>query len=304
MYLRCCQFTKKDLELARNPSLKARPKPLPASVFKLLGKFHDVEVARRTGVASLTVRRARKARGIPAASVSKQIAPYFRLLGKQSDQSISELSHLPAWVVGDFRRAKGIAPMTPRLPNKPLPARLRKLLGTQPDTALARRFGLPVYRVTASRRELGIPAFSMRALLRPTHLAQLGKAPDSEIAARAGVGQDCVFHVRVELGIPAYAPRSVSQPEARAVARHRGLTAEAAAKELRVSRETVMLARHREIVQTTGQNRQWSLPDAALKELGTQTDRELAQQFGVSARTIYRARLARDIPKVSANRPP
>lgn len=79
------------------------------------------------------------------------------------------------------------------------------LLGTDTDTAIAKRLGLPQYTVENKRRRLGIPGFLEP--WRPAEIALLGKMTDRRVAQRIVRSVEAVRTKRQKLGIPPFVAR-------------------------------------------------------------------------------------------------
>lgn len=84
------------------------------------------------------------------------------------------------------------------------------MLGTLPDTALARKLDLAVGTILKKRQALGISASRPPTPIdwSPAVIASLGKIPDGEIAKIYGMNILSVYKKRVELGIQCYARKS------------------------------------------------------------------------------------------------
>ncbi len=75
------------------------------------------------------------------------------------------------------------------------------LLGTLPDTEVARRTGRTVNAVRLKREELGIPNQAGNRW-RPEDITLLGRLPDREVARSLGRPLHAVTQKRCKLGIP------------------------------------------------------------------------------------------------------
>lgn len=76
-----------------------------------------------------------------------------------------------------------------------------RLLGTMPDTRVAKKIGFSAQIVSIRRHELGIPPYRRLDWTKADRL--LGKVPDSEVARIVGTTQPNVTYRRRKKGIPA-----------------------------------------------------------------------------------------------------
>jgi hypothetical protein len=81
------------------------------------------------------------------------------------------------------------------------PAEL-KLLGTMPDTAVARRTGHTFRSTSAKRRELGLAPARIRQLWTSAEVKLLGTMPDAQLARRLGRSPSAVASKREEVKLP------------------------------------------------------------------------------------------------------
>lgn len=287
-------------------AMKARRSKFPAKYVKVLGKKTDRQVAALAGVSSTTVFKMRTVRGVPPSNTPTSSVPrnaarakitpaHLKMLGKRIDSEIAALAGVSTKTIGDIRRRKGIAALgKDRIV---LPQAAIRKLGKCPDSEIAATLNVSPSFVSGYRRQLGIEAF--KPTLPADVIASLGKEPDIYISQRSGVSPDRLRKARHELGIALFNDRTRC-PLPKTNPKDAEATTPDLARALDISHESAMLAKHRLQLETTGTIERATLPAAAIKLLGKKTDRELASKFDVSARTIYRARVARGIKKFSA----
>jgi DNA-binding CsgD family transcriptional regulator len=191
------------------------------------------------------------------------------------------------------------------------PARLRKLLGTMPDAALAPRAGVHAKTVLRERQRSGIPPYRKK----PTAiewtermLALLGTASDQAVADELGLSPATVSKTRRRLGLPAFQPsssRAASFPWTKWAVAQLGTASDAeVAKRLGLSRTTVMLKRQELDIPTHKPALKpitWTAEMIAL--LGKVTDTEVARRFGIHQVSVLRKREELSIPPKQHGKP-
>lgn len=120
------------------------------------------EMATRTGKTTKTLRKMRKALGIPhfkpASIFTEEV---IKALGTAPDPVIAERFGIDRTHLSRTRFKLGIKPFSPvGRPGVSPPAGFEALLGTMPDTVIARRFGMSCTNVRQRRVARGIPAYN------------------------------------------------------------------------------------------------------------------------------------------------
>lgn len=132
------------------------------------------------------------------------------------------------------------------------------LVGTAPDSEVAKKLGVSRMMVGRKRNELNIPPYPKKACGHGRELpfewteealALLGTEPDMDVAMKLGISRQAVFRKRKLL--KRKAPRS--------------------------------------------QERKYKLPDEAVQHLGVMRDVDIAKQYGVPPDVVYNARRALNI---------
>lgn len=100
----------------------------------------------------------------------------------------------------EYRRGVDLPLISERLLGQEKP--WHSLLGTMPDSALARELGLSQSDVSRARRQLGIP--SSRARSRQQWVNLVGTKPDAALAQEYGVNTATVWAYRKGLEVPSY----------------------------------------------------------------------------------------------------
>jgi hypothetical protein len=142
----------------------ARKNPELLEMFTTIGLD---EMAKRTGKSKKTLRKIRKALGIPQfkpAYVFKPASVFteevIKALGTAPDPVIATRFGIERTYITKTRMKLGITPFTkPGRPPAPVPAELPTLLGKISDKAISKRFGMSPVTVRKKREEAGIPAY-------------------------------------------------------------------------------------------------------------------------------------------------
>lgn len=160
-------ITKKRLSLGIPPykdpdSTRTRGIYTP-EVIDTLSNHTDREIAAHLGVSKNAVKKKRKRLSIrKQASVAAQnldalfTPEVINLLGVISDVEIAKQLGCDSETVRSNRVKRGIEPV---IKMTTLPSEAYPLLGTMPDTEIAKTFKVGIYAVGNKRRSLGIPAF-------------------------------------------------------------------------------------------------------------------------------------------------
>lgn len=160
-------ITKKRIALGIAPyddpeSTRTRGLYTPA-VMATLGTSTDRAIAERLGVSKNAVTKKRQRAAIahfPDAEPQNLDGLFtpdvINLLGVVSDVKIAVMLECDSESVRARRIALGIAPVVKMTK---LPEEAYGLLGTMPDTAIAKKYGVGIYAVGNKRRSLLIPAF-------------------------------------------------------------------------------------------------------------------------------------------------
>ncbi|MFL1449180.1 hypothetical protein ACI77O_12365 [Pseudomonas tritici] len=146
------------------------------------------------------------------------------------------------------------ATITRKTPNQ-IPQAKIKLLGTESDALLARKYGVSLSALRSARDERNIQPAPNSDELSSEITQQLGQIPDCEPAKKSGYLERTISDTRKKLVIPP------SGPSAK-VGRPKGKT---------------------------------KLPPALISQLGMDSDGELARRFGLPRSTVRYARIARNI---------
>ena len=94
----------------------------------------------------------------------------------------------------------------PFLMVKPWTEQERRMLGTEPDRAVAQKLGRAWKSVIHERNSLGIPAVRIVPQWKEQETRLVGTEPDKVIAEKLGRTLRSVIHKRHALGLPSYAP--------------------------------------------------------------------------------------------------
>ncbi len=176
-----------------------------------LGRVSDLELAHRLGVAPVSVRTARKSRGIAQRGQAKPrgpIVPWDDVaeLGFRSDNEIAREYNVAPKSVAGARRRRQIPPFS-RTPTKDIDWD-EQPLGQQSDASLADELGVRSGTVRKARMARAIAPYS------PTkwnvdwnRVLELGERSDADIARELDVPPRLVRDARIERGIPAYSTR-------------------------------------------------------------------------------------------------
>lgn len=161
-----------------------------------LGRITDCEFAKRYGISSMMVRIRRDELGIRKYSPRRFIhwtPAMLRCLGRETDLAISQRYNLPDEVVSGMRHELGIpcAPVIRATKHPWSSPHMRKLLGSAPDTEIAKQLGVFPDTVRIHRSRMGIPAFR-KIVWTKVMLADLGTASDEVIAKRYGLSHSAV----------------------------------------------------------------------------------------------------------------
>ena len=150
------------------------------------------------------------------------------LLGTVPDHVIAARYGLtPDAVAGRRRRLKIPGVHQSTYVQRPAPAEVVALLGTAPDTEIARLTGRCARVICQLRKVRGIPAFvpevrimpkappQPRMTLPPEAVAILGLVSDAEVGRRTGIRTRTVQAIRTRMEIPAWAPtkREATKPK-------------------------------------------------------------------------------------------
>jgi hypothetical protein len=216
----------------------------------MLGTQSDASLSRLWGVSGTRIQAKRTQLKIPACPTPEWTADKTALLGTASDKELAKLWGFSAHKVSTRRTRLGIAAHHHKSPNTVWTPEMMALLGTDADSVIAARLNLPHTVVHKKRAQLGIKAaHATAAAFKWTDdtIALLGKHSDATIGKQLGIHHACVGDKRRLLGIKAYLPPHVKPPKART--------------------RTI-----------------WT--DAMLNKLGADTDRALAQLFGIGTKVV------------------
>lgn len=309
---------------AKIPPYKPYRTPIDGN---LLGTMGDAALAKKLKVCVRRVKRARVEAGIPPYRASSQPKQKGKPKPKPICLSVATTSStgLPRKLVDQVKAVELPKELevshrrvpTARVVGRPrqtanLPEAAIKLLGMVSDRELSARFGVPVGAVENTRQAAGIPTYrSIRGSLplqkiaarlceHPADKALLGSRPDPEVAKIFGVGPRHIARQRKLMGIPEFR-RTCWTPELLAllgtvsdaeVADRSGGTLTVAAVENKRHKLRIPICQASVHAKSGGA----ALPEAAIKLLGTISDRELAARFGVKASVVRNIRLDARIP--------
>jgi hypothetical protein len=182
------------------------------------------------------------------------------------------------------------------------------LLGTMPDSALAKKWGIPLSSVFYKRKTSKIPSF------RPSHekkwtsrnIRMLGKKSDQEIANLLGVKKTTVVKKRMSLGIESFARQSKLWREwsPDEIALLGSITDKEIAQRLNIAISSVTSKRMNMGIKSVHPRSpatkkrlnavMWTRRNISL--LGKIPDLKLAEMMGVNRKTIIKKRKALGVP--------
>ena len=200
--------------LLGNTTRKGRATAVVLAARDRLGTVRDRVLAAELGVSLPTVTTARESLGIPAYRVPKrttarQMAPAMvpwlarvhDRLGLVPDAVLAREAGVSRERVGQVRDKLGIPPLppgpTPVQTSTWLTDEVRAMLGTVPDSEVARKTGPTVSLIARTRKQLGISAATPHGSILDAWAYLFGTIPDSAIARVAGVSTPCVSVYRV-----------------------------------------------------------------------------------------------------------
>lgn len=132
-------------------------------VLASLGTGTDRAIAKRLGVSKEAVKKKRQRSAIPhypdaaPENLDHLFTPdVIALLGVESDVKIGQMLECDSESVRARRIALGIAPVVVMTK---LPEEAYGLLGTMPDTEIAKKYGVGIYAIRGARKKRGVPAF-------------------------------------------------------------------------------------------------------------------------------------------------
>ncbi len=188
-----------------------------AEIDKAIGTDSDSAIGLRFGISPRAVRTRRKNLGRTYETSSDPIKwtkTKVRLLGTMPDTELASKLDVKVYWIRQKRAELGIAAhVIPDLPESSsakektlvTPERI-KLLGTVPDTVLAKRWGVTGGNVTRIRNSLAIPPFNENKPIEWTKgmLNLLGEISDNKLAKMYEVSNMTVKLKRIELDIPPF----------------------------------------------------------------------------------------------------
>jgi hypothetical protein len=153
---------------------------------ELLGKEHDLVVARKTGRTLNAVRLHRGSLRIAAVpSPNLWTKKEMALFGTMTDSEIARRTKRDLWAVYAKRRKSGFAPCNPKW--KPWTKEDKALLGKMSDADVVRLTGHTAHSVKQVRCKLRIPCLNPKNIpWTAEHDALLGQLPDREVARVTG----------------------------------------------------------------------------------------------------------------------
>lgn len=180
-----------------------------------LGIKPDSEIAQQLDLAEKTVAHKRRSLGVaPYNSLSPSLKEQLvESLGSESDAKLAAKLEISMYRVGHARKKLQIASHREKNQFKWQKQHIQ-LLGTMPDSAIAKQLGISIAAVQAKRKQFNITAFNVHLAKKiPIHewteqeIALLGTKPDQDLAKELGKGQTAVGNKRRKLGITSYEER-------------------------------------------------------------------------------------------------
>ncbi len=299
------------VEIERQPIARKRFR-CPARLVALLGEAPDETLGKKFGISGTKVRRERIRRGISAFRPRRPDVVWtdemIASLGADSDRAVAEQLGVCKETVTRKRIVLGIAACNP--PPHSSPNRFRwtekrkALLGTMTDRAAAKRFGIAASSVTIKRQQFGIEAHNPKGppiVWSDEMTERLGKESDTAIAHRHGMSPASAGKKRQELGIAAkpHAKLSVVRtPELNALL---GLPSKEVRARTGLSRPTIAKLRAEQGITAASEPELRWTPQLVAR-LGRDTDKEIAQDVGLSKTRVGAIRSAMGIPAVRQQR--
>lgn len=204
---------------------------LTDDIVALLGKVSDNDLAKTSGLARTSIRKARVSRNIPAFTglhpieighdtpkacsntpipTTKLDEVTMRLMAWCSDIQLASHLGISKWQAKEIRHQHGMIKLCLR---KTPPPTLFQDLGKKPDTTLAASHGLSIISIRSIRENLGIASYKKtNALLNENVITRLGSLPDNELAQQTGLTDKIIRTERVKRGIPPYSKYTESLP--------------------------------------------------------------------------------------------
>ncbi|MGP0171251.1 hypothetical protein ACSVIJ_05135 [Pseudomonas sp. NCHU5208] len=128
---------------------------------KQLGTKSDTDLAAELGLGITAVRNKRMSLGIQTFEKWGSVAA---LLGVIPDTEINAIHGVPLSTLVRMRKARDVASVGKAgRPTVPLPDQAQQLLGKVSDVEIAKRFQVPLKRVSKARQRAGIDAFAVKA---------------------------------------------------------------------------------------------------------------------------------------------
>lgn len=213
-------------------------------------------------------------------------------LGKQSDQAVAKKLGITLRQVYKKRTALGIPALQKREPNYKWAPENVALLGTASDPVIAEQLGISAIVVRVKRRALKIPRFpdpkSAPAII-PQHLVeQFNKLTDGEIARLTGYAQATISKHRRKMGIATTRVQGSLPDEANALL---GTTTDAElAKRYGVSIQCVNKRRRALGIARMARPVRPPITAEIIAQFGKRNDKDIASDFGLTARDVFLAR--------------
>jgi hypothetical protein len=241
---------------------------------------------------------------------------YDQYFGKLPDSQIRQMitddlsAKIGRKTVSNRRISLGIRPVSP--PPKVDWQASKSLLGSMPDSKVAKMLGVAEETVYRHRKEMGIPSFrSQHDIDWSTVSHLLGTDTDKNIANELGTTEETVMRHRNDQGIAPFAKSvpmvsRLGDDQIQSIDEQLGIRSDTQlASDFPVSREWVGRRRQdRDIppAPRTGRpQREWTPEEDAL--LGTDVDAKVASQIGVSVSTVFNRRTELNIEPFGAQCP-
>ncbi len=308
------------------------PEP-SAELIAALGTMADEEVAAQFGCKYSYVLRERKKRGIPALCRMSQLETneeFLSLVGKIPDHSLAYKFGCSLGWIGRYRKSKSIPPFHKNQASAGAAwqaenlAQVLPLLGTVPDSELARQFGGHGSRYTRLRNKRGIAPYQPESLAaetsqvnetlfekvpqapvsdrprrrsnKPTYsipeevIARLGTINDAQLSRETGTPHEHIKHYRTWLNIPANRKHAVIDPDLLACL---GTMTDLDVAE-KFGRKFSWVRKERKKRGIPGFKNE--VIPGLIESLGTMHDFEIAEKYGVGPSWVRKARHERGIP--------
>lgn len=284
------------------PAYIARPREWKPREDALLGTDHDKIVAARLGRTPAQVLNRRWQLGIDAYTRSDRIVWTDEMLG-----------YLGAVSDPEFALYYGISPLSTRLkrialgiptftghhsPVPELPTEVYDLLGVWTDVRIVEEYGILRVNVRLVRMVLGIEPAPRTDRFHfdwnKKSDAQLGKDSDTNIALKLGITPQQVTYRRRLLNIPPAGYSDDVKWTKEKLSQLGKFSDTVLAGKFRCSPEIITTKRKKLGIKARRGARIWRKAEIAL--LGTDTDKEIAKQLGVSASQVRQKRIEYDVP--------